>query len=93
MNERPTSMSWWSSGSSWMNILLGIWVIISPFVFAVHSLKAVWSNIVAGAIVGVLAFVRWSMHQPGLSWLNLFLGNMACNFAICVFARRRRDVE
>lgn len=75
MNERPVSGPWWSrSGSSWVNILLGIWVLISPFVLAVHSSKGVWSNVITGAMVGVLALVRWSMHQRGWSWLNLFLG-------------------
>ena len=61
-------------GSSWINALLGIWVIVSPFVMAIHSSKAIWSNVIAGAVVVVLAIVRWSMHQPGWSWLNLILG-------------------
>jgi hypothetical protein len=75
MNEQSASMSWWSrSGSSWVNILLGIWVIISPFVLAIHSPKGVWSNVITGAVVGILALIRWSMHQPGWSWLNLILG-------------------
>jgi SPW repeat len=61
-------------GSSWVNILLGIWVIVSPFVLAFHSSKAVWSNVIAGAIVGILAIIRWGVHQTGWSWLNLILG-------------------
>ncbi len=74
MNEQPVSTSWWSrSGSSWVNILLGIWVIISPFVLAFHSPKGVWSNVITGVIVGILALVRWSMHQTGWSWLNIIL--------------------
>ena len=75
MNKGPASAPWWSkSGSSWVNILLGIWVIISPFVFNFHSPKGVWNNIITGVAVGILALVRWSMHQPGWSWPNLFLG-------------------
>jgi len=61
-------------GSSWVNIVLGIWVIISPFILDVHSSSALWSNVVAGALVGILALLRWSLHQPGWSWLNLILG-------------------
>jgi len=61
-------------GSSWVNILLGILVIISPFILGFHSSSAVWSNVVVGALVGILAIVRWGMHQPGWSWLNLILG-------------------
>jgi SPW repeat len=75
MNARPVDASRWSrSGSSWVNILLGIWVIVSPFVLAFHSPKAVWSNVITGAVIGILALIRWSMHQPGWSWLNLILG-------------------
>jgi hypothetical protein len=61
-------------GSSWVNIVLGVWVIVSPFVLALHSPKAVWSNVIVGAVVGILAIIRWSMHQTGWSWLNLILG-------------------
>jgi hypothetical protein len=61
-------------GSGWVNIVLGIWVIVSPFVLAFHSSKAVWSNVVTGIIVGILALIRWRMRQPGWSWLNLILG-------------------
>jgi hypothetical protein len=61
-------------GSSWVNILLGIWAIISPFILGFHSSSAVWSNVVAGIIVGILALLRWGMHRPGWSWLNLILG-------------------
>jgi SPW repeat len=75
MNERPVGVPARSSGeNSWVNILLGIWVIISPFVLGIHSAKGVWNNIVTGAVVGILALVRWRMHRPGWSWLNLILG-------------------
>ena len=63
-----------ASGNSWINILLSIWVIVSPFVLAFHSSKAIWSNVVAGALVGILALIRWGVHQTGWSWLNLILG-------------------
>ena len=61
-------------GSGWVNIALGIWMIVSPFVLAIHSSKAIWNNVIAGAIVGILALIRWSMRQTGWSWLNLILG-------------------
>lgn len=74
-NEQPDRRPERSrGGNSWINILLSAWVIISPFVLAFHSSKAIWSNVVAGAVVGILALVRWSMHQTGWSWLNLILG-------------------
>jgi SPW repeat-containing protein len=61
-------------GSSWVNILLGSWVIISPVVLGIHSPKGIWNNVVTGVVVGILAVIRWSMYQPGWSWLNLILG-------------------
>ncbi len=75
MNERSVDARRWSrGGSSWANLLLGIWVVISPFVLAVQSSKAVWNNVATGAVVGILALIRWRMHRPGWSWLNLILG-------------------
>jgi hypothetical protein len=71
MRERSASGA---SGNSWVNILLGIWVIVSPFVLASHSSKAIWNNVIAGALVGILSIIRWSIHQRGWSWLNLILG-------------------
>lgn len=62
------------NGNSWVNILLGIWVIVSPFMLASHSSKAIWNNVIAGALVGILSIIRWSIHQRGWSWLNLILG-------------------
>jgi hypothetical protein len=63
------------SGISWINILLGIWVLISPFVLTFTSPSAIWNNVVAGIIVGILAIIRLSTHhQPGWSWINVLLG-------------------
>jgi len=72
--ERVSKSEWSGIGSGWVNILLGIWVIVSPFVLTFHFPKAIWNNVVVGALVGVLAIIRWSVHQPGWSWLNLILG-------------------
>ena len=43
------------------------------------SPEATWNNVVTGAVVGILAIIPWSMHQPGWIWLVispfvLFLG-------------------
>ena len=72
--ERVSMSERSASGNSWVNIMLGIWVIISPFVLGIHTPKGIWNNIVIGAMVGILAIIRWRMHQPGWSWLNLILG-------------------
>ena len=46
-------------GLSWLNLLLGIWLIISPFVLGyATSPTATWNNVVLGAVVVILAI--WS---------------------------------
>ncbi len=57
-------------GPNWWNVLLGIWVIISPFVLAFTPLReAKWNNVIAGALVGLIALVR------GMgSMVNVLLG-------------------
>ena len=62
------------AGAVWINVLLGIWVIISPFVLAFPSQKAIWNNVAAGIVIGVLAIIRSFMReQLGWSWINVLL--------------------
>ena len=75
MNERSFSVPERRKfGSGWVNILLGIWVIISPFVLGFESPKGIWNNVTIGAAVGILSILRVTMRQPAWSWVNLFLG-------------------
>ena len=57
------------------SLLLGIWLVISPFALALTS-SAIWNNVICGAAVFVLAVVRLS-RPPGTraaSMLNALLG-------------------
>ena len=47
-----------SGGLSWINLLLGIWLIASPFILGITSLAVIWNNIILGVIVAVMAV--WS---------------------------------
>ena len=64
--------------ASGFNILLGIWLIISPWVFGYVSAgpAPMWNSVVVGALVVILAATRFSTPHtaPGLSWTNLVLG-------------------
>src|ERR1044072_7002158 len=61
-------------GSSWVNILLGIWVLISPFVLTFALPRAIWNNVITGIVVGILALIRLSVpNQTGWSWINALL--------------------
>jgi hypothetical protein len=61
------------SHSGWVNVLLGIWVIVSPFVLQYTAPRVIWSNVVAGVIVLIVALVRTGVRQPGWSWINVLL--------------------
>jgi hypothetical protein len=62
---------------SGINILLGLWILISPYVLAFHQLPpAVWNNVILGILIAFFAFVRVSSieNQPVWSWWNALLG-------------------
>lgn len=63
----------WCSG---LNILLGVWILISPFVLAFNRLvPAEWNNVIVGILVGWVALIRSSSSysQRGWSWRNVVL--------------------
>ena len=65
-----------AGGVSWVNVLLGIWVIISPFMIQFARLPAaMWNNVIVGIVIAILALIRSSTpRQPGWSWANVVLG-------------------
>jgi len=65
-----------TGGASWLNVLLGIWVIISPFVVQFAQLPAaMWNNVIVGIVIAILALIRTSTpRQIGWSWANVILG-------------------
>jgi hypothetical protein len=63
--------------ASGINILLGIWLIIAPFVLGYSNIeRATWNAIIVGVLVLAMAAVRISdpARRPGLSWANMVLG-------------------
>jgi hypothetical protein len=62
---------------SWVNVVLGIWLIISPYVLNFGQLQtAMCNNIAVGIAVGLIALTRATSNYPqtGASWLNVILG-------------------
>jgi SPW repeat len=77
----PTSrraIDWRSDvvGASGLNIIAGIWLIISPWVLDFQSGDSYWNPIVFGAIVGAIALIRagGAYRAPWLSWINGLIG-------------------
>ncbi len=65
------------AGASSINILLGIWLIIAPFVLNYANLGVAETNdIIVGIIVAVVAAIRsfGGFGQPGWSWINILAG-------------------
>ena len=64
-------------GASGLNVVLGCWLIASPWIFGyVVSASAFWNSIVVGALVALLALSRFSAPRSGtgLNWLSVLLG-------------------
>lgn len=62
--------------ASVLNVLAGIWLIISPWVLGFNDLQvAFWDTLLVGIAVLVLAAIRLATTgTQGLSWINLILG-------------------
>ena len=64
--------------ASGLNILAGIWLILSPFILGYSYITgALWNDIIIGAAVLILAAVReWGKTEETTwaSWVNLVLG-------------------
>jgi hypothetical protein len=42
----------------WLNVILGLWVVVSPFFMMGNGLK--WSNVIVGIVIAVLAYMATS---------------------------------
>jgi hypothetical protein len=62
--------------ASSVNVVLGIWLIASPWVFDYSGRAPVLNSVFVGALIATLAAVRLaSFHErAGLSGINLLLG-------------------
>jgi len=59
-----------------VNVLAGIWLIISPWILGYSGSDAKWNPVVFGIAVGVLALGRLTAARgtEWLSWLNMAIG-------------------
>jgi hypothetical protein len=60
----------------WTNVILGVWVLISPWLLGFSaSAGALWSAVILG--LAVIAVSAWALYQPKRrlpEWANLLLG-------------------
>ena len=45
---------------SWVNLVLGVWLIVSPFILGFTSLIAIWATIILGIVIGALSIANIS---------------------------------
>ena len=61
-----------------INFILGIWILISPFVLGFAGLHgAVWNNVIVGIIITIVAGTgAWVKPNasPEITWINFVLG-------------------
>jgi hypothetical protein len=62
--------------ASWINMLLGIWLIVSPWVlnYSNTSTNATWNSVILGIAVLVLAWLGGTMSSAVPCWWNVVLG-------------------
>jgi hypothetical protein len=59
---------------SWINFLLGLWLIVAGFVFSATARPVMTEEIVLGIIIACLAFASTMRSAPILSWLLAIAG-------------------
>ncbi|MGH8136627.1 MAG: SPW repeat protein [Terriglobia bacterium] len=61
--------------SSGVNALLGLWLIVCPWILGAPARNVAWSGVIAGILIVCLAVIRFtSRHTTALSWMNVLLG-------------------
>jgi len=62
--------------TSTVNLLAGIWLFVSPWVYGAYTNTDAWSSWIAGALIAIFAVIR--LTNPGglriFSWINMALG-------------------
>jgi hypothetical protein len=62
--------------ASWINVILGIWLIVSPWVlgFTASGPDATWNSVILGIAVLILAYLGATTDSAVPCWWNIVLG-------------------
>jgi SPW repeat-containing protein len=62
--------------TSTLNLLAGLWLFVSPWVYVVYMAPNAWNNWIVGALIVIFGAIRFSnpMTARGASIVNLILG-------------------
>jgi hypothetical protein len=62
--------------ASAINVVIGLWLIISPWALGYSQTTAMWNDVIVGIALIVLAGIRAAApdRRAGLSWVNVVIG-------------------
>ena len=55
-------------------LVLGLWLIVSPFSFGYRSVPLIWSDVISGILVTALAVIAFRTQRAWAAWANTFVG-------------------
>jgi hypothetical protein len=58
----------------WVNLVLGLWILLSPWALQFATAEHAWNAYVVGAGIAILAAAALIVFQPWEEWVNLALG-------------------
>ena len=60
-----TQVTW----PSWVNLILGAWLVIAPFILGNNNSSAIWTQVISGLVIGLVALASlsatWSAFRRG----------------------------
>ncbi len=71
MMMEMVSMSRWSQIPL---LVLGLWLIVSPFSLSYRSVSMIWSDVISGFLVTALAVIAFRTKRVWAAWANTFVG-------------------
>lgn len=73
--EKQQGMQEKERWQDWVNLVLGGWLILAPFLgIGVSSDIAAWNSYVSGAVVAIFAIAAIARPQMWEEWVNLIVG-------------------
>jgi len=70
-NRSNASTNW----ASWVNVVLGVWLIIAPWVVGyAFNATALWNSVIMGILVLIASFAAAGSASPTPSWWNAVFG-------------------
>ncbi|MFZ5589994.1 MAG: SPW repeat domain-containing protein [Pseudomonadota bacterium] len=59
----------------WINLILGLWLLVAPFLgVGLHADAAAWNSYIFGAIIALLSAAALGKPQAWEEWTNLVIG-------------------